>query len=211
MAAKTGLTVIKRFTYRGDATEEWSNTYWFSGSVPADDAAWLTLFTALATQEKTLYTSGTSIVRAYGYNDDTGHYGEPPRPNPAPAVWVRDLTIAPNTPIPGTYTSSGGVAFPGDAAAWVRWKTSRLSEKGKAIYLRKYYHDVEHNYTVGPDSLKPAQVSAYAAFGTKLRDGSFADSRTLTAAGHSDTLVGSGVAPYVTTRTLKRRGKRPGS
>src|SRR6266576_2358533 len=46
MAATTdtapSLTIVKRFNYRGDVDEEFSNTYHFSGTTPADAAAWKT-------------------------------------------------------------------------------------------------------------------------------------------------------------------------
>jgi len=198
-----GMTIIKRMTYKGDPTEEWSNKYHLSGADPADAAAWLALFNALTAQEKTLYESTHVIVRGYGYTSDA---------STAAAVWSRDLTAVGNTTIPGTFANSGGIRSPGDTAAWVRWKTSRLSVKGKPIYLRKYYHGVALNSTNNDSPIATAQVTAYAAFGTKLLDGSFLDGRTIRAPGQSsETLLGSSVSSYPTTRTLKRRGKRPNS
>ena len=38
-----GLTLVTQFTYRGDASEEFSNTYWFAGSTPSDPIAWKAL------------------------------------------------------------------------------------------------------------------------------------------------------------------------
>src|SRR5436190_17520004 len=87
-----GLTIIKRFTYRGQP-EEWSNHYQLSGSTPADSAAWRTLFDALVTQEKNIYSSNTVVVGGYGY-DRTPQKGDH-------ALWSVDLTVAPNTPVPG--------------------------------------------------------------------------------------------------------------
>jgi hypothetical protein len=212
MATQTGITVVKRFTYRGDANEEFSNTYWLTGSPPADATAWRTLFDALVTQEKTCYHSGVSVIRGYGYDDNTGHKSGDTG-TVAPSVWTVDLTVAPNTPVAGTATFTGGdVQASGDQAGWVRWKTDRRTDPGgKAIYLRKYFHGVILQVLPNQDNIKASLVTAYGAFGTKMRDGSFADSRTVTAAGHEDTLTSSGASVYVTTRTLKRRGKRPGS
>lgn len=201
MAAQTGITIIKRFTYRGVA-EDWSNQYWFTGSVPADATAWRALFDALVTQEKTCYHSGVTVVHGYGYDSDA---------DGATSVWSVDLTVSPDTPVAGTATYSSDPLAPGDAAGWVRWKTSRLNTLGKAIYLRKYFHGMMTAGLTSADTIKASQVTALGAFGTKLRDGSFLSARTITARGHTDTITSSGASTYTTTRTLKRRGKRPGS
>ena len=198
MAAKTGITLVKKFTYRGDATEEFSNTYHFTGSVPSDATAWLALMNALATQEKTIYPSSVSVIRAYGYATD----------NPADdSVWASGAI----TPIAGTLTLSGAPLAPGDSAVWCRWKTSRNNSKGKAIYLRKYFHPAVMQSTTQPDDVYGTQYTALQAFGTKLMDGSFDSGRTLTAQTHDDTLISRASSLFITTRTLKRRGKRPGS
>jgi hypothetical protein len=196
----TGLTIVKRFTYRGDPSEEFSNQYFFTGTTPANATDWKALADALILQEKTCYTSNASAIRAYGYDSDAAN---------AHAVWSYDY-LANTASVPGTLSSASAVICSGDQAAWVRWKTSRLNTKGKAIYLRKYFHAG----TIGtgtPDFITTAWATALAAFGVKLRDGSFLSARTLTAPGHTDTLLGSTAATYITTRTLKRRGKRPTS
>lgn len=200
----TGLTVIKRMTYRGDPNEEFSNTYWLSGSTPADATAWRALFDALVTQEKTLYNAAVQVIRGYGYDDDSGDGN---------AVWSVDLTVSPETVVPGTLSTTGAVVLPGDNAVWVRWKTGRLTVKGKPIYLRKYFHAVAR--ATSPtvvDEYLAAQRTAMLAFGTKLMDGTFLSARHVVAAGHSsDTIVSRDASVYPTTRTLKRRGKRPGA
>ena len=203
MAAQCGVTLVKRLTYRGDPTEEYSNQYWFTGSVPSSSAAWKTLYDALIAQEKTVYVSEVSVVRAYGYGSDA---------DDAVAVDSYDYLGA-AAAVAGTGTLGSGAVMNGDSAVWVRWKTSRLNSKGKAIYLRKYYHPAQATLSnTGSDTVLPAQVTELTALGAKLRDGSFLDGRTLTARGHSsDVLVSHLASPYVTTRTLKRRGKRPTS
>lgn len=202
MATVVGMTLVKRFSYRGDTQEEFSNTYHFSGSVPADTTAWNALRDALVAQEKTCYTSNAVIVRVYGYDSDA---------DDATAVYVHDYLAGGGSGIAGTLTGTGRVATPGDTAYWVRWKTSRLNANGKPIYLRKYFHDAWSDTTGGPDVLYAGQKTNAAAFGVKLRDGSFIDARTLRSRLHADTLTGSAASTYLTTRTLKRRGKRPGS
>lgn len=211
MAAACGLTIVKQITYRGDPTEEWSNTYWLTGAVPTD-AQFLALFNAITAVEKTIYPAwashGCRVIRGYGYNDDTGH-----KPGDtgavAPSVWTNDIIAS---PVDGTLVLSDiDQRLPGDDAVWVRWKTTRRTDPGgKAIYLRKYFHPACRT-TGTDDTVLPAQATALGALGQLLRNGTLPDSRTLTTAGRTDTLTAHGVSSYTTTRTLKRRGKRPNS
>lgn len=191
------MVIVKRFPYKALTDEEWSNKYWFTGATPADDAAWNALFNALTAQEKTCYTDNTNIVRGYGYSSDAAD---------AVAVWSKDMTVAPNAPIAGTLATTGE-KIPGDTAAWVRWGTSRFNTKGRRIYLRKYFHDVQKN-TATREALTSAAITALTAFGAKMRDGTFLDARTLTAQGETDTLVGHGISPYLTRRQLRKGVKR---
>ncbi len=203
MADQVGLTLIKRFNYRGDTTEEYSNTYHFTGDIPADATAWKALADALIVVEKPLYVSGCSVVRAYGYDSDADN---------AHSVWSYDY-LAASAAVPGTCAIGAGTYTAGDTAAWVRWKTSRVNTKGKPIFLRKYFHSLVTAGTgySGQDQTSAAWQTSANALGTKLTDGSFISARTITARGHTDTILSHAVSLYVTTRTLKRRGKRPGS
>lgn len=198
-APTTVLTIIKRFTYRGNNTEEWSNTYALSGATPTDSAAWRTLFDALVAEEKKLYHSTSQVVGGYGY-DKIPAKGDH-------AIYAIDLTVAPNSPVNGTLPDAGNPSFSGDQAAWVRWGLDRFSSTGKRVYLRKYFHDGDRG-TASPDVIATAYKTALNAFGTKMLDGSFAGGRHITDK-NSATPIGSGASSYVTTRTLKRRGKRP--
>lgn len=200
----TGVTVIKRIPYRGDPNEEYSNSYYFTGSTPGDAAAWRSLFDNLVTQEKTLYPAAVSVVRGYGYDSDAAD---------AHAVWSVDLTVSPDSPVPGTLGVGSSYTMPMDDAFWVRWKTSRTTSKGKPIYLRKYFHPAQRSTTApNADTLDTTQRTAALAFGLKMRDGTFGTGRTLVAPGHSsDVLTSHAASVYITTRTLKRRGKRPGA
>jgi hypothetical protein len=201
VAAVTRVTIIKKMTYNGNP-EEWSNEYTLTGTPPANPTDWRTLFDALVTQEKTIYPSYVTVVRGYAHDSDA---------DDAVAVWSVDLTVSPNTPVAGTLATSGSTAAPGDCAVWERWKTSRTNSNGKPIYLRKYFHGARCDGSSGNDITFSGQVTALNAFGTKMRDGSFAGGRTLRSRHHDETLVGAGSSAYITTRTLKRRGKRPGS
>jgi hypothetical protein len=201
MAALTRLTVIKKFTYNGQP-ELWSNEYAFDGAVPANATEWRALFDALVAQEKTVYPSYVTVVGGYGHDSDADN---------AAAVWSVDLTASPNTPVAGTLSTSGSTAAPGDCAVWVRWRTSRYNSRGKPVYLRKYFHGARCEGTSGNDITAATQVTALNNLGGKLRDGTFLDSRRIRSRHHTETLVGASSSAYITTRTLKRRGKRPAS
>lgn len=197
MASVVGITLIKKFTYRGDTNEEYSNHYYLTGAIPADSAAWHTLMDALIAQEKTVYPNTVTVVRAYGYDSDA---------EDATAVEVYTPT-----PVAGTLTlGTGDGPAPGDAAVVARWKTTRTAN-GKAIWLRKYFHPaIQESGTA--DNTSSEQYAAINAFVTKLKDGSFLDARLIRSRTHAETfLTANGNTGYITTRTLKRRGKRPGA
>jgi hypothetical protein len=198
-APTTYLTVIKRMPYRGNSAEEWSNSYAFTGSTPADSTAWRALFDALVTQEKTLYQSYVQVVAGYGYNriPVKGDH----------AIWTVDMTVSPNSPVAGTMGTSANL-LAGDQAAWIRWGLDRFNTKGKRVYLRKYYHAGTFQAGTTSDVASSGWVAALTAFGLKMRDGTFSGGRLLSDA-NGTTIVGHAVSPYITTRTLKRRGKRP--
>lgn len=209
MSTATGLTIVKRFLYRGDASEEYSNSYWFKPvDPPADADAWKALFDAVVAEEKKVYSGAVEVIRAYGYDDDTGHKPEDTG-TVSPAVWSEDLRVAPLAVIPGTLATTGGVQMPGDDAVWVRWKTQRRTVPGgKPIYLRKYFH-LAWSTTGGGDNILAAQKTALLAFGAFMYGGTLPGSRTITTPGRLDTIEGTGASSFITTRTLKRRGKRP--
>lgn len=192
------MILVKKFTYRGNSQEEWSNRYFLDGADPADASEWLDIFTPLAAAEKAVYSSASAIVRAYGYTSDAPS---------ATTVWIKDLETAGPT-IPGTKSISA-VRMAGDQAACVWWKTDRLTSHGKAIYLRKFFHGGEMDAS-GGDDLSAASITAYETFATLLASGAGVDGRHIRGRGESsDVIFDSGVLPHVTTRTLKRRGKRP--
>jgi hypothetical protein len=195
----TGITLVKSMSYRGK-TELWSNTYWLTAAPPVGAAGWATLIDALIAQEKTLYGPEISIVKGYAYTDPS---------DDRVAVYVHDKT---GTPVAGTGAFNLGQGSPGDSAMWIRWKTSRLSTKGKPIYLRKYYHGAVATVVNGQthaDTPLAAQVTAMQAFGLKMRDGTFAESRTLTDKDNTDTLTSHAVSPFIGYRQLRKGRKRP--
>lgn len=201
MSAVCGITSLKEFTYRG-LPEAWSNTYWFEGAIPSDNTAWKSLYDALVLQEKTFLPPAVTLIGAYGYDDNSDDRN---------AVYHIDMKVSPNAVVAGTYSGGGAAGASGDAAMWIRWGTSRNNTNGRKIYLRKYYHGVYNSGGAGFDALLGTQKTALSAFGAKMMDGSFIDGRTLRSRLHDETLVGHAESTYITTRTLKRRGKRPGA
>lgn len=193
--AAGGVIIVKRFTYRGQ-NEEFANVYHFHGSAPTTDTAWLARITDVTDLEKNCYDSSVHIVRAYGY-DDTDH----------DAVYTHDYTAL-GTEIAGTLSTSGSARNPGDAAVWVRWRTGRTNSKGKAIYLRKYFHPA-WSPAGTPDTVTGSQVSALNALGSGLMSGSLTGGFQIADPAGNVPAGPATASTYVTTRTLKRRGKRP--
>lgn len=185
------ITIVKKFTYRGLA-EEWSNKYHFSGPVPADTAAWKTLADAIIAAERPCVSSVTTFVRAYGYAAGNDF-----------SVAQIDYTLAPAVVLAGSYSTGGQVPSPGDVAAWVRWYTG-ASANGKKIYCRKYFHDV---YTSAADQLATAQKTAMVTYAGKMIDGTLPNGVKYCGP-QGAVLSNPAVGSFVTTRTLKRRGKR---
>lgn len=199
------VTVVKSFTYRTEA-EEFSNQYAFKGAPPSegDDASWLVLFNDVIAKERPVFTSRTTFVRAYGYNssDPKAHH-----------VAQHDFTV-PGPPPAGTRQPLGN-PMAGDQAACVEWLMDRLSAKGKPVYLRKYFHDGELNPS-NPDGISPELSTILTTFaGTTgiqavhggLRTG--LDNIKAGTEAPNDSVKAAYVIGWSTTRTLKRRGKRP--
>lgn len=206
MNSSCGVTVVSRFLYRG-ATEEYSNQYWFNGAAPGSDAAWKTLADAIIAQQKTVVPSLVTLIRAYGY---TAPPTPPDHPTTFPPnVWSYDY-LAAGQSVPGTFTTGTGFPLPGDDAVWLRWRTTRKTNPGgKPIFLRKYYHPAM-NLPASPDPILAAQKTALETMGAAFVTGLVAGAYKLVDKYHSDDIVSQPVASaYVTTRTLRRRGKRP--
>jgi len=189
------ITIVKRFTYRGNP-EEFSNTYHFSGTVPADYAAWKALADAIITQEKAVVPADVSFVQAYGYVAGNEL-----------SVAQIDYTIPPNTVVVGVFTGSAGQKGSGDQAATTRWASSTFTSRGKRIYARKYWHP-PYLEPANPDQLRSGYVTVLQAFAAKLIDGTLPGSFKYCLP-QGAALAAPETSPYVTTRTLKRRGKRP--
>jgi len=196
VAAVTGLTLVKKFNYRSDTSEEFSNTYHFKDLPPGDDASWQVLMYDVLNEEKTVLNGGTTYTRAYGYNSDD------PK---ASAVFSHDFVAAGSPPV-GIFPGGSGHLMAGDQAGCVEWRLDRKNTRGKWIYLRKYFHGGLVSNT-SPDSLEAIWVTALSNFasvmhGTGMHGG-------IRPRAYDANITATEVIPWVTTRTLKRRGKRP--
>jgi hypothetical protein len=192
--AAAGITLIKSFLYKG-ATEEWSNQYHVvnGGVNPAD---WRAIVDGLVAQEKTLYSSRVTILRALCYDDTDDD-----------SVYTYDLAAFGGV-VSGTLSATAGQASGGDEAFWVRWDTGDRSSTGKPVYLRKYFHDVQRSSPPAQDAIAGAQKTAADAFATALMSmltGGFILAKKDGVAPDGPALGGT----YATTRTLHRRGRRP--
>lgn len=194
------ITIVKRFNYRGDSTEEWENTYHFSGGTPSSETRWKALSDAIIASEKTLYVAATTVVRAFGHEA-----------NNKVAVWSYDYLLGTGA-VPGTLTPSTGNQMPGDVAAWIRWSTTQRTSLGKPIFLRNYYHSMFDSGATAPSLTETVNVTQKAnmqTFGTAWVTG-FSDGTTTYHRCGPNGAVGQVAQPstYLTTRTLKKRGKR---
>jgi hypothetical protein len=198
MAIATGLVLIKRFTYRDDPGEEWSNKYWLTGSPPATATAWRALFDELVALEKQCYPASVHVVGGYAYDDNT------PGAN---SVWSVDLTALAQE-VPGTLSTAVGSRMSGDQAGLVEWQTNRKNTRGKWIYLRKYFHSGMLS-SIDHDEVEPTTITQYTDFATRLSNGGWPGGRIIRSQKQDEVLQTYRVPKYVTTRTLHRRGKRP--
>lgn len=193
--AAPGITTIKRFNYRGDPNEEFSNTYHSAAAIPDDDTFRNWVADIVNEEAKVLLTE-VSIIRAYGYADTD---------KPSNFVW--DFTVTPSDIVPGLFPATGATITPGDTAYWCRWDTGRKNSKGKAIYLRKYFHPglIEPGSN---DLLHPTLKAALQTFADTL-GGTGPNGFTLAGPDGQQPPGPNEASTYITTRTLKRRGKRP--
>lgn len=194
------LTIIKQFSYRGN-DEEWGNTYFFTGPEPSSDTEWKALADAVIADETAIYDSTVEVVRAIGH-----------KAGDSVAVWGYDYASGSGA-VPGTFTGGGtGDRCSGDVAVWVRWHTDQLTSRGKPIYLRNYFHGA---YAVGTsattrDQVHADQRTALEALGAAWNAGYTVDGTDRERTGPHGVTGGTvASSAYLTTRTLKRRGRRP--
>lgn len=193
--AKPALTIIQEFPYRG-LPEEFSNKYHFTGPAPGDSASWKALADTVINALRPCFGTEVKFVRAYGYTD--GDH---------PSIWSNDYKV-PGPPQTGSGTYTAGPAAAGDAAAFIAWTTSKRNSRGKVVYARKYFHAVHASSTTAGDTLLGAQATAMQTFATACLNGTISSVFHLCLPDGTPALAG-GPNGWITTRTLKRRGKRP--
>jgi hypothetical protein len=195
LVAAPGVVLYKTFTYRG-VPEEWGNTYHFVGDPPSNPAGWRALVDDLVTLEKSILDTHVTIERAICYEDTDDS-----------SVYSYDLSAFGGT-VAGTFGASAAGASPqeGGTSYMARWNTGRVSSKGKAIYLRKYWHPAI-SVDFAPDVVVAALVTLVSAFASDV----------MAVSGDWPGLAGpDGVAPvgflaqtYTNYRTLKKGRRRP--
>lgn len=193
--AGPGVIAISTFTYR-DHPEEFSSNFHFDGDAPSSSSDWRDLCDAHAAIWVLGLIDVVHVTRYLCYEDMDDD-----------SVYTYDLTHFGGA-LPGAIAHPGGGRQAGDAAAWVRWNTTRRTSHGKPIYIRKYVHGVYEADSGEPDTLWGDQKSGLTAVGAGLLAPSGDWPGLVDVTG--DALEGGYLAStWITTRTLKRRGRRP--
>lgn len=200
MASAIGLLITKKMTYRSNTDEEWSNKYWLTGTPPTTVSAWRALFDSLVTLERECYAADCTVVRGAAWDSNDEH---------AFSVWGVDLELE-GTPVPGTLPEEPGFKMAGDQAGMVEWKTTRKNSRGKWVYLRKYFH---HGFQAAGDAdyVSAATQAAYDTLGQQLTTGIGSGFHRIRSQLQDEGIQSHIVSPFMTTRTLKRRGKKKGT
>jgi hypothetical protein len=149
--------------------------------------------------EKAIYPATTHVVRAYGYDTDDA--------KPV-SVWSYDYLLA-GEQVAGTFVQTpGDKQMAGDQAGLIEWQLDHKNSRGKWVYLRKYVHSgyidpgnsdhIENLWHGALETFAGAIGGTTAPFhgGLRARTGTWP-------------IQDYWAANVVTTRTLKRRGKRP--
>jgi len=151
--------------------------------------------------ESVMFPADVQLEVAYGHNP-----GTPPilvyESDPAP--------IGPGGP-PGVFVPAATAhPCPGDAAVYIRYSTTQKSVRGKPIYLWNYYHGIYYDGTAA-DVQDSTQKNAFDALGAALVTGLNVPNATPSlyhrAGPRGAVAQGHKVGDFITTRTLKHRGK----
>lgn len=188
------ITIVQKFSYRG-APEEFSNTYHLDGTTPTDDAGWKDVADDLIALLAPLFGGDVKFVRAYGYEAGNDH-----------AVSVIDYATLGDLP-EGSFSPGSAKKAPGDAAMTCRWWTGATNSRGKKIYLRKYFHDVYMDVS-DADKVYSGQLTALQTFADALLNDPISGDLVLVGPQGAN-VVNADASQWITTRTLKRRGRRP--
>lgn len=192
MPDKPGITIQKQMPWKDKPNEVWGNHYFFSGTVPSNDAEWLELATALWDAERTMLASNVTCHSAYGYAAG----------NPNSVFQHSWVTDGP-TPTPGL--EPGGVRVPGLSAGWVRWWTGERNRKSRRIYCRKYFHGIN---VLGGETIALTVRAAMQTYAALMIDGSLPGGFRV--CGPQGAVCRDPYVPvFIGEHELRRRGKRP--
>jgi hypothetical protein len=198
VAAVLGITTVKSFTYRDVAGEQWSNSYHFDAIPPSNPTTWKIVVDALATHEATALPTGTKIVQAYGYDTDDPL---------ASSVFGWNYTAAGDEKLGAAGPPGDAQKIAGDQALMFWAKTDQLNTKGRNIFLRKYWHG-GYALAADQDKISATYKSTLQTFVDALVAGTIVELGHWRAQREPSTILAHGVDPWVTTRSLKRRGKK---
>ncbi len=199
MATLTGVTMIQRFSYRGDPNEEYSNTWHFRDAPPSTSADWVALFEQLATHVANAIPATHHIIRAYGYDSDADD-----AVSVASYDWEQNEGAKPGVIAP----PAGAHQMAGDQAAYITWQLDQRDARGHYICARKYFHGGWVSAT-DPDHLDPTYKAALQVLADAMAPGPGGNHGGIRTKKSSAPVNYSQAAGVVTTRTLRRRGKRP--
>lgn len=191
------ITLIKRFTYRGDNQEEFSNKYHFSGDRPATESEWEELAEAIWVTEKEIFRANVFLVTAYGYEAGNEH-----------SVAQIDFTAGGGNGLPGDLNvNSESVPMAGDQCGYLRAFAGRLN--GGKTYCKKYYHGGYIDASALDQITEPMQA-AMDAHGVAMLAGGLPGGATWCQEQGRELSLPL-ADQWVRIRQLKRRGKRPTS
>ncbi len=196
MSSQLRITVVKEFEYRGEQ-EEWSNTYAFTGPGLTDYEAMKVFCGGLASIESQMYLPTCKAIRALVYQ---------------PGSIVADRSIDFAAELGGQVSGSLVVGsnaheWAGDQAGWIRGKIG-VNIKGRPKYVRKYYHAGCSEAGGSTDATIVQWRNAADTVAGQLVGGALPAGRKWCGpAGQLITLTAH--SNWTTTRTLKRRGRRP--
>lgn len=188
------ITLVKEMSYRGES-EEFSNTYHLDGTTPSNETEWRALAQAVWETEAGCFAATAKLVRAYGYVAGNN-------------ISVAQIDFRVDLPdiTTGQLDSTGGRKMAGDQAGTFRAR-GYIGANGKRVYATKYMH---HGYvnTADPDTITSFTADAYLAHAAAMIAGTLPGGMKWVCP-QAQELDQPHASPWVTTRTLKRRGRRP--
>jgi hypothetical protein len=109
----------------------------------------------------------------------------------------------------GTFVPGAGVPrMAGDQASMIWAQLDHRNVKGKYVFLRKYFHGGYIN-DLEADKIDDIYKQALVAFCNQLAGGSIVELGLWRSQKAEYPVITNDADKWVTTRTLKRRGKRP--